>query len=305
MNTNAEKGTILITGANGFTGKHACAYFTASGMKVIAVVRNKNSSSVQADQVEECDLTNRVQVLQLIQRTMPSYVLHLAGRNSVQDSWDDPIAHMDMNMMATLYLLDVLRNVPECRIVIAGSMLSFAPSDNPRPSHPYSLSKTFQMLAAQSWAHLFCQQIVVARPSNLIGPGHSNGLCGLLAKKAVKVERGLENTPFRLTSLIEERDYLDVRDAVKAYSYLLQFGTSGKVYSVGSGSNRTIQDIVIAFQSTIGWDLPLETGHIEGYVPPQPIELAPMTALGWKPEISFECSIADIIRFYRAEPIIK
>jgi GDP-4-dehydro-6-deoxy-D-mannose reductase len=301
LNADTGKETILITGANGFTGQHACEHFTASGMKVIAVVRKENKLIVHADQVQICDLTDRVQVHQLIRETMPNYVLHLAGRNAVQDSWADPIGHMDANVMATLYLLNALRGYPDCRIVVAGSMLSFTLNENPQPLHPYSLSKTFQMLAAQSWSHLFQQQIMVARPSNLIGPGYSNGLCGILAKKAVKIEHGVENTPFRLSSLIEQRDYVDIRDAVKAYEHILLYGKAGTVYPVGSGSNRTIGEIVKAFQSMIAVELPLEIGQIDGYVPPNPIDLALMKALGWRPEISFEQSIADIIHFYRAE----
>ncbi|KRF18693.1 NAD-dependent epimerase/dehydratase family protein [Paenibacillus sp. Soil787] len=301
MNSNTDKDTILITGANGFTGKHACKHFTASGMKVIAVVRKENTPVVHADQVQICDLTDRAQVHQLIRKTMPNYVLHLAGRNAVQDSWTDPIGHMDANVMATLYLLNALRDYPDCRIVVAGSMLSFTLNENPQPLHPYSLSKTFQMLAAQSWSHLFQQQVMVARPSNLIGPGYSNGLCGILAKKAVRIERGVENTPFRLSSLIEQRDYLDVRDVVKAYAHILLYGTPGTVYPVGSGSNRTILEIVKAFELLIEQPLPLEVGHIEGYVPPKPLDLALINALGWRPEISFETSIADILRFYRTE----
>jgi GDP-4-dehydro-6-deoxy-D-mannose reductase len=301
LNADAGKDTILITGANGFTGQHACEHFAASGMKVIAVVRKESTMVVHADKVQICDLTDRAQVHQLIRETMPNYVLHLAGRNAVQDSWADPIGHMDANVMATIYLLNALRDYPDCRIVVAGSMLSFTPTENPRPLHPYSLSKTFQMLAAQSWSHLFHQQVMVARPSNLVGPGRSNGLCGLLAKKAVKIETGLENTPFRLSSLIEERDYLDVRDAVKAYAYILQYGTSGTVYPVGSGSNRTIGEIVNVFQSILHLRLPLEIGQIDGYMPPEPIDLALMNALGWRPEISFERSMTDSIRYYRTE----
>jgi GDP-4-dehydro-6-deoxy-D-mannose reductase len=302
LNEDSGKPTILITGVGGFTGMIACEHFEGRGLEVIGVVRSERQISCAAHRLQVCDLTDRQQVRRLVETTRPHYVLHLAGRNAVQDSWRDPVAYMDANMMATLHLLDALRGDRDCRIVVAGSMLSFAPGEDDRPLHPYSLSKTFQMLAAQSWAHLFGQQVMVARPSNLIGPGPSNGLCGLLARKSVAIEQGLDYSPFRLSSLVEERDYLDVRDAVKGYEHILLYGTPGTVYPIGSGSNRTIKDIVRAFQTEIGMDLPLEIGQLDGYVPPRPVDLTLIAGLGWSPEIAFERSVADILRYFRTIP---
>ncbi|WP_219838434.1 hypothetical protein [Paenibacillus sp. R14(2021)] len=52
-----------------------------------------------------------------------------------------------------------------------------------------------QVLVAQSWAALYGMDVVVAEPSNLIGPGRSGGLCGLLARYAPLP------APFRLSSI--------------------------------------------------------------------------------------------------------
>jgi nucleoside-diphosphate-sugar epimerase len=296
---------ILITGASGFTGQHAVKHFSAIGMDVTAVVRCKGRLMDQAlndCKIVTCDLTDRQQMELLIQAVRPEYVLHLAGRNSVFDSWNEPVNYVETNMMSTIYLLDALRrlDLASSRILIVGSMLNFNLSASPKPPHPYSLSKTFQVIAAQSWGTLFHQQIMVAQPSNLIGAGYSNGICGLLANYIARRESGTEENTFRLSSLTEVRDFLDVRDAVHSYEKILLQGLPNSVYCIGSGLNRSLGDMIQVFQSIAAIPLQLEIGHVKNRSAPDPIDLSAIRGLGWKPVIPFEQSIKDSLQFYRS-----
>ncbi|GGA05401.1 UDP-2-acetamido-2,6-dideoxy-hexulose 4-reductase [Paenibacillus marchantiophytorum] len=290
--------SILITGANGFTGEHACRHFVQKGLRVAAVTRYKESS-VTGVQSCVCDLTQAEQVYALIDEIQPDYVLHLAGKNAVKGSWQEPVLYMETNMMSTLYLLDALRRVPHCRIVVTGSMLSYVPADGEVPSHPYSLSKSFQTWGALGWAHLFKQQLMIARPSNLIGPGPSNGICGLLARASAAVEAGVQSAPFQLSSRVEERDYVDVRDAVAAYALILEEGTPSMVYPVASGRNRTLGTIVDTLKPLINGELLIQSGLLSDYLPPEPIDIQPLLALGWHPAYSFEESLRDALIYFR------
>lgn len=78
--------TLLITGASGFTGRHACLHFSALGYRVVAVVRKKVEFTPEVE-VISCDLTNKAAVFELIERVQPSYLLHLSGQNHVGISW--------------------------------------------------------------------------------------------------------------------------------------------------------------------------------------------------------------------------
>jgi GDP-4-dehydro-6-deoxy-D-mannose reductase len=289
---------IMITGANGFTGRHACNHFSERGMEVTGIVRKEEGLHLKAS-IAVCDLTNKDQVEQLVRRIQPDYVLHLAGRNAVSDSWKEPVSFIETNLMATVYLLSALRTAAHCRIVVAGSMLSFPLNDSPRPPHPYSLSKTMQVLAAQSWGHLFEQQVIIAQPANLIGPGFSNGVCGLIARKIVNYERGTDLSPFKLSSLVEERDYLDIRDAVFAYEKILINGKRGNVYPIGSGQTHSLGDMIAVFQTMTPKALPLEVGQLSHYIPPAPVDLTHIKALNWEPSISFKKSLEDVLNFFR------
>lgn len=296
------KGTIVITGAGGFTGRHACRYFAQQGLSVVAAVRREDGNS-PAGQVYICDLTDRAQTEQLIRDTAPRYVLHLAGRNAVSDSWKDPLGCLESNVLSTLYLLEALRGKEACRVLIAGSMLDFNAAEDPRPLHPYSLAKTMQVLAARAWGHLYGQEVLIAKPSNLIGPGRSNGICGLLAKRIACWEKGLDAAVFRLSSLHEERDYLDVRDAVAAYSIILKRGEQGIVYPVCSGIRRSLGDIAEIYTGLASCRLPIEVGEAPPLPSPSPMDDTAMRELGWAPRISFQESLAAALDYYRSAVI--
>jgi GDP-4-dehydro-6-deoxy-D-mannose reductase len=299
--------TILITGANGFTGRHACEYFLNENIKVIGVVRNEQSLETFRSLYPECeavccDFMQSHQVNELIRDTQPDYVLHLAGKNEVKQSWSEPLSYLEMNMMSTLYILDALRlfSSASCKVLIVGSMLNFSLEQSMEPPHPYSFSKTFQVLAARCWGHLFSQTVLIAQPSNLIGPGYSNGLCGLLARKIVEVERGIDTAPFHLSSLSEERDFLDVRDAIAAYKEILMRGQPETVYAIGTGNMRPLGEIISLFQSMMKTKLPLEVSQFQVRTTSSKADLTAIKALGWQSSISLEQSIQDILNFFRA-----
>jgi GDP-4-dehydro-6-deoxy-D-mannose reductase len=289
---------ILITGANGFTGQHACDHFAKLGMEVVAVVRSEGT--VQANiSTYICDLTNHKDVEQMMKAIKPAYVLHLAGKNSVAESWQQPVLYMESNMLATMYVMQALRDTPECRILVVGSNLCFPISANPEPPNPYSLSKTLQSLIAQSWSYLFKQSTMIANPTNLIGPGRSNGVCGLIARKIINWKAGLDHTPFKLSSLQEERDYIDVRDAVRAFEVILVKGKSGTTYSVYSGVVYSLGDIARTFERIAGESLLFEVVNQSIVSSFKPAYSGNLNILGWKTMYSLEQSLRDSLQFFR------
>lgn len=290
---------LLITGASGFTGQHACNHFVNAGFAVTAVSR-KGLGNGQV-QTELCDLTNKESVGKLIRKVKPDYLLHLAGQNHVGTSWIDPVSSLEANAMSTLYLIEALRQEkPDCKVVIVGSALQFDPQNISTLTHPYSLSKTLQVLIAQSWGVLYNMNIVIAKPSNLIGPGISNGVCSIFAKKIVDMEVNNAERVLEVNNLQAKRDFVDVRDAVRAYEILLIKGESGDIYDIASGENRSLAEIINQFNSftKVGFKVKtitnktIEEDHSE-------IDLSKINKIGWQPIIPFKTSILDTFNFYR------
>lgn len=301
--------TIVITGASGFTGQHACAYFSSIGMNVVAFVRQKITikQSVSIRQYV-CDLLDRAALEESLRSINPDYVLHLGGKNSVPEAWQKPLLYMESNIMATLNLLDALRHIPSCRILVAGSRLNFTLQPPYRPEHPYSLSKSLQSAGALSWASLFGQSVMIAEPCNLIGPGPSTGFCSLLGKHIAGLERGEEITPFILSSRTARRDFLDVRDAVRAYAVLLSMGQSGTTYQIDSGIERTLYEVALSMVKIASCSVPISWIEQEdsqempsSQTFENPVIPEYLSVHNWRPEIPIQQSFVDIVDYFRLE----
>jgi len=293
---------ILITGASGFTGQHACSHFLKAGYQVIAATRSHFTHPDVL--VEQCDLTNKESVRNLIKKTKPNYLLHLAGQSQVGNSWEEPISTLDANLMSTLYLLEGIRlEKPECKVVVVGSALQFDPSNLSTLNHPYSLSKTLQVLVSQAWAKLYQMQIVIAKPSNLIGPGFSNGVCSIFARRIVDMEENKEKTILEVNNLGAQRDFIDVRDAVSAYEILMTNGESGEIYEISSGKSYSLEDIITIFQTLTNVDFQIQS---QNRINETKLGISPdkIWDLGWKPTITIQSSLEDTLNFYRQNDVI-
>lgn len=361
---------VLVTGAAGFSGRHACARLALEGAEVTAVVSPRAGGRppvAGAARELACDLTDRAAVSALLAQVRPEAVLHLAGRNAVDESWRTPDLTLSANLLSTVYLLEGVRALPGCRIVVAGSMLSPRPGDDlARTLHPYAFSKALQVIAALAWQHWYNVPVIVAEPCNLIGPGGSAGLCGKIARWAAACERAADAdaptpaggdaptdggpsipfaqaadrassasndppiplaqaasadspsppiplaqaasadspavsaspAPFRLSSLDERRDFLDVRDAAAAYALLVQRGEPGVSYALESGTLRSLGEVKAAFDRASRVPLRWEIGA-SGGPSPAARNADAIRSLGWRPEIPFEQSIADTLQSER------
>ncbi|MRX72301.1 NAD-dependent epimerase/dehydratase family protein [Bacillus lacus] len=294
---------MMITGASGFTGLHACRHFSEKGYLVSAVCRKRNPAlSFSGTSSEIADLTNQQEVEALISRVQPDYLLHLAGQNHVGISWEDPVGALEANLMSTVYLLEALRKKQQhCKVIIAGSALQYDPANLSSLSHPYSFSKTLQSIAAQSWHKLYHLPVIIAKPSNLIGPGKSSGVCAVFSRYIAEMECGGRDKQLELSSRSVYRDFVDVRDAVHAYEILLTSGTSGETYDIASGIMRSLGEAADALRKHSKADFHVLEKNSNYVEKPEAITSERLRDLGWEPTYSFETSLYDTLQFWREE----
>ncbi|MDK8183665.1 NAD-dependent epimerase/dehydratase family protein [Paenibacillus sp. UMB4589-SE434] len=309
---------LLLTGASGFTGYHACQRLVDLGIEVAALVRKPapGLTAVGAD-VFICDMQQEELVQRIVERVQPNYVLHLAGMNAVAASWQYPTHALHVNVMGTVHLLNALRQVPDARSVIVTSKLKAILDPTVPPAHPYSYSKALQESVVLAWSAMYGLDVMLAAPSNLIGPGPSTGICSLLGKYTAERERGHLDAAFSLSAKHDKRDFLDVRDAIAAYEAILCHGERGKTYRVESGQQRTLEEVATLYRRLALVDLPLHwredgtscsrslagacqtgSGDTDGSLDMTSPELK---AWGWQPRRSFEHTVADILNYYRAQ----
>jgi GDP-4-dehydro-6-deoxy-D-mannose reductase len=306
---------VLITGATGFVGTHLRALLPRERPEWRISGTTLHNPSSDAGLVE-CDLQDAAAIAALVERTKPDAVIHLAGQSNVPISFADPEGTLTNNIIGTLHLLDACRaHVPATRILIVSSNEVYGPvpeaeqpirEDRPlRPGNPYAVSKAAQEMLALQYAQSYGLDVVVARPFNHIGPGQIDRfVVSAFARQVVEVERGSREM-VSVGNLDIARDFTDVRDVCRAYIALVERGARGGIYNIGQGTSISIRALL---------ELLCRLAHVEVRVVPDPARMRPSDApvmradtsrlhgaTGWRPEISLETSLHEILDWWRTE----
>lgn len=312
---------ILITGAAGFVGTHLIAALQEKkkGCELFAWTKEeKEARSVRLEKahVFVVDITKKEQVREALRQIRPDEVYHLAAQSSVGLSWRMPELTYEVNVMGTLYLLEGLKDIaPEANVLLVGSAEQYGkvltdelPISEDRQLqgvNPYSISKMTQELMAKLYVQNFGMHLVLVRAFNHIGPGQSTRfVIPDWCSQIVLIEQGKKDPVLKVGNIDVKRDFTDVRDIVSAYIRLINKGTAGEVYNVGSGTSHSLKEILEQI---------LESSRVKGIVyetdmqkirPADVEELRADTArlksvTGWQPEYSLEQSITDILEEMR------
>jgi GDP-4-dehydro-6-deoxy-D-mannose reductase len=226
---------VLVTGASGFVGRFMIDALQEQGFEVCALGSTERPDWLTGDVAwAQVDLRDPGQLAAAIPRQWWA-VVHLAAQ-SVPSAFASPSALLD-NVAMTVSLLE---HVTEGRVLFASSCHVYAPSRSPvgevSPTHPrgrYGLSKLLCEQAMLAKADRL--MVRIARPFNHIGPGMQPSLAIPELLSRVLKEQGTR-TPLLLRGLNSTRDFVDVRDIVRAYLSMLQMdGDSGRVFNVCSG----------------------------------------------------------------------
>jgi len=300
----------LVTGASGFVGRHLAMHLSELGTDVIGAARERPDD--WASEWRQLDVRDSGQVEAIIQDLRPTVVFHLAcaDRGAPLDDL------LEVNVGGTGRLLAaVARSAPETRVVVPGSSAEYGlapPSELPidehaalRPVGAYGVSKCAQSLLALAAAARADADVVVARTFNLVGPGEPATLvCGAFASQIAMREAGAENDPITVGNLDSMRDFVDVRDAVRAYVLAAMNGSGGEVYNVCSGAPARISDILrmLIAKARTPIDVLPSTGGGSADVPVQfgdPSRLR--AATGWTPGFTLEQSLEALLDSWRAK----
>lgn len=311
----------LITGVGGFVGGHLARHLTSLGdYEIIGTVffGHELSHPLGREGVElrQIDLTDGDAVFNLLRETRPDQIYHLAAQAFVPTSFDNPWGTLSNNIASQLHLLYGIAKLGlDTRILVVGSGEEYGlirPEDIPvdenqplRPASPYSVSKVTQdMLGLQYYLSHDVAAIRV-RPFNQIGPGQSTDFVApAFANQIASIEKGLQEPVVHVGNLEAKRDFTDVRDMARAYRLLLASGTPGEVYNAGSGDAHSIQELLETLLHLSDASIEVRFDSSRARPVDVPIIVCDARKLhahtGWKPEYSFNQSLADVLADMRA-----
>jgi GDP-4-dehydro-6-deoxy-D-mannose reductase len=297
----------LVTGAAGFVGAYLVRSLADDGVEVFG--GTPEAEPRQRGEVHwlTLDVTSAPSLASAMDTARPDVVFHLAGQASVGASLTDAEGTWEVNATGTLRLLKAVGDAARVLVVSSAEAYGSVPEEEQplresralRPCNPYAASKAAaEMLAVEASLSGRCDA-VVARSFNHTGPGQDARFAlPSFARQLAAIARGEGEPLLRVGNLSARRDFLDVRDVVRAYRVLAEKGARGEVYNVCSGQARSIRSLVDAMVEISGTGARVEVD--EARVRPVDVPLlcgdpGRLQALGWKAEIPLERTLADLL----------
>jgi GDP-4-dehydro-6-deoxy-D-mannose reductase len=223
---------------------------SAEGIPVIGANNAGDSERIPLD------ITRREAVEELIKTLQPSAVIHLAGKTYLPWVFAHQKESFQANVLGTANILEAVRlHAPSARVLLTSSCTVYGDpeaTDLPlkesaplRALHPYGVQKIGMEVLGQQFAADYGLDVIIARPFNHVGPGMSTRISAAhFARMIADHERGFTSNQLRVGNLNAQRDFLDVRDVVRAYLSLLRAESPPAVVNVASGTAVRIADIL-------------------------------------------------------------
>jgi dTDP-glucose 4,6-dehydratase len=312
---------LLVTGGAGFIGSNFIRYWLERyphdrvvNLDLLTYAGNLASladvSSRHADRYTfvRGDIGNVDLVEHLLATCHVDAVVNFAAESHNSRAILDPAAFFRTNVLGTQGLMEACRrqktprvhHVSTCEVfgdLALDSPDSFSEEHPYRPRTPYNASKAGSDLVVRSYHETFGLPVTISTCSNNYGPYQ-------FPEKLIPhfTTRALDDQPLPLyRSSANRREWLHVTDHCRAIDLILQEGAIGELYNIGSGVERSIEQIADTILELLGKPASLKT-----YVPDRPghdrrylLNSARIRReLGWAPEIGFDDGMRRTVAWY-------
>lgn len=320
----------FISGVTGMVGSHLADYLIENtDWEIHGLLRWRSPLDNISQHIKEVnskkriklfygDLRDSMSIDEAIKSSKPDYVFHLAAQSFPKTSFTAPLDTLDTNVQGTVRVLDAVKNFSPMAIThVCSSSEVFGrvpkeklPIDeecNFHPASPYAISKVGTDLVGRFYAEAYGLTTLTTRMFTHTGPRRGDVFAeSSFAKQIALAENGFIPPIIKVGNLKSLRTVADVRDAVRAYFMLVTINPiAGEYYNIGGQHTAEIGEILdhLISISSISKELKIEI---------DPDRLRPIDAdlqvpntdkftshTGWKPEISFEQTMQDLLNYWR------
>lgn len=267
----------LITGISGFVAGHYLEYLFGKNPEalIIGIDRHNPDFTFLKDcfqkkiEFYQGSILEKNWVFSLIEKHRPDYIINLASYSSVASSWLNPVDCFVNNTNLFLNLVEAVRIAGiKTKILSVGSSEEYGiinPDNLPlteesllNPISPYAVARVAQEQLSKVYSAGYQIQIICTRSFNHIGPRQRDQfVASSFAKQVIEGKKGKCNK-IVCGNLAVVRDFIDVRDVVRAYDLLLDKGKSGEIYNVCSGEGHELSEILKMLQEKANTNIPIE-----------------------------------------------
>ena len=313
---------LLVTGGAGFIGTNFIRYWlrhhsddTLINLDLLTYAGNLSNLTDIAKtppakhyKFIHGDILNTTLVEDILKTERPDVIVNFAAESHNSRAILHPRRFFETNVMGTQVLLDTARkygvrrfhHISTCEVygeLALDSPNAFTENAPYRTQTPYNASKAAADHLVNASLHSFGTPITISNCANNYGPyQHPEKLIPLFTTNA------LQNLPLTLyQSSHNRREWLHVEDHCRAVAAVIKRGKIGETYNVGSGLEKSIEEISDFILDTLGKPQALKT-----YVPDRPghdcrylLDSRKIARdVGWQPKIPFEVGMRETIQWY-------
>jgi dTDP-glucose 4,6-dehydratase len=308
---------ILVTGGAGFIGSNFVRYWLERHpgdhvvvLDLLTYAGNRSSLDDVADQIVfvEGDIGDRELAERLLRDEELDTIVNFAAESHNSLAVVDPGRFFRTNVLGTQTLLEAARttgvqrfhHISTCEVygdLPLDTDDEFTEESPYRPRTPYNASKASADHAVRAYSETYGLPVTITNCANNYGPYQ-------FPEKVIPlfVTNALDDLPLPLyESTQNRREWLHALDHCSAIELVLQAGAEGETYNVGSGVEKSIEEIANGVLDLTGKPETLKTivpdrpGHDRRYL----LDSSKLRReLGWKPAIDFEHGLEETVAWY-------
>ncbi|MDD5108719.1 MAG: dTDP-glucose 4,6-dehydratase [Candidatus Omnitrophica bacterium] len=262
---------ILVTGGAGFIGSAFVRLLTkdasfevividkltyAGDLKRLENIDKRGLSLKGAVPFYQANICNKKWMERIFLEEKPQIVVHFAAESHVDRSINDATAFIETNIKGTQIIMDASRKFGIKKFIFISTDEVYGEitngkfdEDSPiKPNSPYAASKAAADLLVQSYIRTYEFPAIIIRPSNNYGPWQYPEKLIPLAILRI-IEGG--KVPVYGKGL-NVREWLYVDDCAKGILAIMNKGTLGEVYNLGSNQKSRNIDTVKLLLKALG-----------------------------------------------------
>ncbi len=315
---------VLITGIAGSGGSYLAEYICENhpdvevhGLAYSRSTRKNLEGLHKKITPHEADLMDFGSVFAVIEKVRPDVIFHLAAFANVRASFITPNSFLSNNILGTSNLFEAVRLARIDPIIQLCSTSEVYGQVDPRdvpimedapmkPASPYAVSKVTQDLLGWTYFTSYKMKIIRTRMFTYLNPRRTDLFASSFARQVARVEQGLQE---ELThgNLDSVRTIIDMRDAMRAYWLTVLYCRPGEAYNIGGTTTMKVGNFLerlIAMSATTiptrcdpallrPADVTLQVPCVDKFI----------NETKWKPEYSFDDSVAHLLEYWREKAV--
>lgn len=308
---------LLVTGAAGFIGSNFVRHWIGTNPDDEVIVLDLLTYAGNRENLADVDdrltfVQGDIADAELVERILAEHptdiVVNFAAESHNSYAVVNPGAFFRTNVLGTQVLCEAARragvgrfhHISTCEVygdLDLDATEAFTESSPYQPRTPYNASKASADHVVRAYHQTFGLPITITNCANNYGPYQ-------FPEKVVPLftTRALDDRSLPLyASSQHRREWIHVLDHCRAIELVIEQGRVGETYHVGTGVEKSVDEIADVVLAVLGKPLSLKStipdrpGHDRRYV----LDWTKIRQeVGWTPKVAFDTGIADTVRWY-------